>query len=126
LQWPLLGSVAWEPFAEHARKIADYAHSRGVTVGSNVQLHYKAALQRNYVLVHDETKFKEQIEEGLTRLMQVPWDDVEIAMGEFLTTDPEALLVWLNTAVAHLGNIAPSTRVAVQNHVGNYPQLYVD
>lgn len=126
LQWPLLGSVPWEPFAEHAREIAEYAHGRGVTVGAVVQMHYKAALQRNYVLVRDEAKYEEQIEEGLTRLMQVPWDDVELAMGEFLTADPEALITWLNTAVAHLAAIAPSTHVAVQNHVGNFPQLYVD
>lgn len=126
IQWPLMASVDWPQLAEHSRKIVEYAHSRGVTVGSAVQMHYKAALQRNYVLVHDETKFKEQIEEGLSRLMEVPWDEVELAMGEFLTTDPEGLLVWLNTAVEHLGKIAPNTHVAVQNHCGNYPQLFVN
>ena len=126
LQWPLMASVPWDALADHSRKIAEYAHSRGVTVGAVVQMHYKAALQRNYVLVHDEDKHQEQIEEGLTRLMQVPWDEVELAMGEFLTTDPEGLIAWLNIAVEHLAKIAPNVRVAAQNHCGNYENLYVD
>jgi hypothetical protein len=126
IQWPLMASVEWTGLADHSRKIAEYAHARGVTVGAVVQLHHKAALQRNYVLVRNDDLYKEEIEAGLTRLMEVPWDDVELAMGEFLTTDPERLLVWLNTAVEHLSKIAPKTNVAVQNHCGNYDNLYVD
>jgi hypothetical protein len=126
IQWPLMASVPWDGLADHSRKIIEYAHLRGVTVGSVVQMHYKAALQRNYVLVHDDAKWKEQIGEELTRLMQVPWDEVELALGEFLTTDPEAVLTWINRAVEHLGTIAPNTKVAVQNHCGNYDQLYVN
>ncbi|OJY30346.1 MAG: hypothetical protein BGO98_26830 [Myxococcales bacterium 68-20] len=125
LQWPLM-AAPWEPLAEHSRKIADYAHARGITIGAVVQMHHKASLQKNYVLVTDDAKHEEQIASGLTRLMQVPWDEVELAMGEFLTTDPEALIEWLDLAVAHLGKIAPNVRVAVQNHVGNYENLYVD
>lgn len=126
IQWPLMASVPWDGLADHSRKIIEYAHLRGVTVGCVVQMHHKAALQRNYVLVRDDARWKEQIAAELTRLMQVPWDEVELALGEFLTTDPEAVLTWINTAVTHLGTIAPNTRVAVQNHVGNYDQLYVD
>ena len=127
IQWPLMASVPWDVLAEHSRKIVEYAHSRGVTVGAVVQMHHKAALQKNYVLVRDDAKpAKEQLEEGLTRLMQVPWDEVELAMGEFLTTDPEGLLSWFDIAVAHLASIAPNVHVAVQNHCGNYENLYVD
>lgn len=124
LQWPLLGDVDWATFAAHAREIVSYAHARGVTVGSVVQLNAKAALQRNYVLVKDEAKFAEEIRAGLSRLMEVPWDDVELAMGEFLAASPEVLLTWLDTAVEHMETIAPKTNVAVQNHVGDFPELY--
>lgn len=127
LQWPLLGpQVPWPQFAEHARRIAAYAHGRGVTVGAVVQMHQKAALQRNYVLVTDEAQYEAQIRAGLTQLMEVPWDDVELALGEFLTADPEALLVWLEIARLHIESIAPGTNVAVQNHVGDYEHLYID
>ncbi len=127
LQWPLMASVPWDALADHSRKIVDYAHSRGVTVGAVVQMHHKAALQKNYVLVTDDARpAKEQLEAGLTRLMQVPWDEVELAMGEFLTTDPEGLVTWFDIAVEHLVTIAPNVRVAAQNHCGNYDNLYVD
>jgi len=127
LQYPLMASVPWDVLAEHSRKVAEYAHSRGVTIGAVVQMHHKAALQKNYVLVRDDAKpAKEQLEDGLTRLMQVPWDEVELAMGEFLTTDPEGLLAWFDISVEHLAKIAPHVRVAAQNHCGNYENLYVD
>jgi hypothetical protein len=126
LQWPLLGSVDWAPFAAHARRIAEYAHSRGVTVGASINLSAKGSLQRNYVLVHDDDKYAEQIAAGLTRALEVPWDDIELALGEFLAADPKRLITWLDSAVAHVAKVSPQTRVNVQNHVGNYPELYVD
>ena len=126
LQWPLLASVDWPSFAEHAKQIANYAHSRGVTVGGGVNISIKGSLQRNFVLVRDDAKYVEQIAEGLDRALAVPWDDIEISMGEFLAGDPERLVVWLDTAVAHLAKVAPTVRVNVQNHLGNYPELYVD
>jgi hypothetical protein len=125
LQWPLLGSFDWAPFAEHARQIAAYAHSRGVTVGASINLSSKGSLQNNYVLVRDETKFAENIQAGLSRALEVPWDDIELALGEFLAAKPEGVVQWLDAAVAHVAAIAPNTHVNVQNHVGNYPQLYV-
>ncbi len=126
VQWPLLGSVDWAPFAEHARQIVTYAHSRGVTVGASLNLSARGSLQRNYVLVRDDAKYAENIAEGLSRALEVPWDDIELALGEFLAADPQKVITWLDTAVAHVAKIAPQTHVNVQNHLGNYPELYVD
>ena len=126
LQWPLLGSVDWPSFAAHARQIVAHAHGRGVTVGGGVNISVRGSLQRNYVLVRDDAKYVEQIAEGLDRVLEVPWDDIEISLGEFLAGDPERLVTWLDAAVAHLEKVAPNVRVNVQNHLGNYPELYVD
>jgi hypothetical protein len=126
LQWPLLGSVEWAPFAAHARRIADYAHSRGVTVGASLNLSAKGSLQRNYVLVRSDATYAEDIATGLSRALEVRWDDIELALGEFLAADPKKLVLWLNEAVAHVAKVAPTVRVNVQNHIGNYPELYVD
>jgi hypothetical protein len=126
LQWPVLGSVDWPSFAEHARQIAAYAHSRNVRVGASLNLSLKGSLQRNYILVRDDTKFAQDIAENLSRALEVPWDDIDIALGEFLSADPERLIVWLNEAVAHAAKVAPATKINVQNHIGNYPELYVD
>ncbi len=126
LQWPIMRTVDWRTFAEHARKIADYAHARGVNVGCSLNLSAKGSLQGNYVLVTDDAQYDRQIAAGLARAMEVPWDDVEIALGEFLAADPEALVRWLDAAVAHLAATSPGTRISVQNHVGNYESLYSD
>lgn len=124
LQWPVMRTVPWEAFAPHARAIADYAHSRGVTVGCVLNLNATGSLQGNYVLVTNPNNYDAEIEAGLRRAMEVPWDEVEIALGEFLADDPEAMLQRLDSAVKHLDAIAPGTRIAVQNHVGNYENLY--
>lgn len=124
LQWTVMRTVPWETFAPHARAIADYAHSRGVNVGCSINLNATGSLQGNYVLVSDPAKYDEQIAEGLRRVMEVPWDDVEIALGEFLADDPESMLQRLDAAVKHLEVIAPGKRISVQNHVGNYENLY--
>jgi hypothetical protein len=124
LQWTVMRTVPWETFAPHARAIADYAHSRGINVGCSINLNATGSLQGNYVLVSDPAKYDEQIEQGLRRAMEVPWDDVEIALGEFLADDPEAMLQRLDSAVKHLDVIAPGKRISVQNHVGNYENLY--
>lgn len=126
LQWPLLASVAWEPFAAHARAIVEYAHARGVTVGCMVLLFEKSSLQRGLTLVKDAATFEADIAGGTARILQVPWDDVDLALGEFLAEDPERLLTWLDTAVANVKALSETTDVAVHNHVGNYPQLYSD
>jgi hypothetical protein len=126
VQWTLLGSVEWSAFAEHARQIVAYAHSRGVTVGVSLNLSSKGSFQNNYVLIRDEAKYQEQIAQRLSQALEVPWDDVELALGEFLAADPQRLIVWLDAAVAHVAKVAPAARVSVQNHIGNYPELYVD
>lgn len=124
LQWTVMRTVPWERFAPHARAIAEYAHSRGVNVGCSINLNATGSLQGNYVLVSDPAKYDQEIETGLRRIMEVPWDDVEIALGEFLADDPEAMLQRLDSAAKHLEAIAPGKRISVQNHVGNYDNLY--
>ena len=126
VQWTLLGSVDWPTFAEHARQIAAYAHSRGVTVGASLNLGARGALQNNYVLIRKDETYLQDIATNLSRALEVPWDDVEIALGEFLAADPDKLLSWLNAVVEHAAKVAPNARVSVQNHIGNYPELYVD
>jgi len=124
LQWPLLGSAPWDGFRDHARRIIEYAHSRGVTVGCMVQLFEKASLQRAFVLVQDETQLDAQLSQNGERLMQVPWDEVEFAMGEFFAEDPDVLVRMLDAATAKVLALKPDTRIGVHNHVGNYPNLY--
>ena len=90
-----------------------------------VQLWAKAALQNNYDLVTDEATWQTEMDAQLAQLMQVPWDVVEIGLGEFIATDPQSVVTWLSHATTQLATTNPGVQVNAQNHVGDYPQLWV-
>ena len=123
--WVLLGTVDFASWKPHAQAIVDYAHSRGVRVGTNVQLWGGSSLQNNYVLVHSVTDWQTQMDAGLDQLMTVTWDDIDLSLGEFISADPQSVIDWLNHAVDHVLTAQPAMRINVQNHVGNYANLYV-
>ena len=114
--------AAWQP---HAQAIVDYAHSRGVRVGAAVQVWGGSALQNNFVLVNDATSWQSQMDAQLAKLMQVGWDVVELALGEFSSTAPSSIVDWLSHATSQVVTLRPSAQVNAQNHVGDYPQLWV-
>lgn len=124
-QWTLMETVDFDAWRPHAQAIVDYAHSRGVKVGAVVQVWGGAALQNNYVLVKDQAQWQAQMDSQLDRLMTVNWDTVALALGEFVSIDPQTIIDWLSHAVDHVVTKSPSTEVDVQNHVGNFKQLYV-
>jgi hypothetical protein len=125
VQWALLSTVDFATWAPYAQSIVSYAHARGVTVGCVVQLFSGAALQNNYDLIGDTSNWQPEMNAQLAQLMQVPWDVVEIGLGEFITTQATSLITWLSAAVSQLATTNPSVQVNVQNHVGDYPQMWV-
>jgi hypothetical protein len=125
VQWPLLSTVDWASWQPHAQAILDYAHSRHVRIGAVPQVWGGSSLQNNYVLVSDATKWQAQMQAGLDELMTLPWDVVELAMGEFSSTSPQSMIDWLDFATQYLATTHPGVDVNVQNHVGNYPALWV-
>jgi hypothetical protein len=125
LQWPLLGTVDWEATKPHVQAILDYAHSRGVHVGANPELFGGSSLQNNFVLVQDPSAWQSQMDAELAKVLELPWDVVEIAMGEFVGNNAQTTIDGLNHATATLLAKRPSMQVFVQNHVGNYPNLWV-
>ena len=124
-QWVQLSTVDFATWKPYATSIIEYAHSRGVSVGSNVQMWAGSSLQNNYVLVTDEASWEEEMDAQLDQLLSLPWDTLELAMGEFTSADPQSVIDWLNHAVAHSLAVSPQIEINVQNHVGNYPDLYV-
>src|SRR5262249_18722199 len=125
-QWVLLGAthVNFDALRPHAQAIIDYAHSRNVTVRGSLQLWGGAALQNNMVLVSDPMKANAQIDAGLDQLTTIGWDAVDLQLGEFISSDPQSIIDWLNHAVDHLATTKPNILINVENHVGNYKDLY--
>ena len=125
MQWPLLSTVDWASWQPYAASILSYAHSRGVQIGAQPEVWGGAALQNNYVLVSDANDWATEMRAGLDKLLQLPWDRVVLALGEFASTDPSSVIEWLDYATEYVTSKSPTVLVDVQNHVGNYPQLWV-
>ncbi|HEX8795031.1 MAG TPA: hypothetical protein VF765_28990 [Polyangiaceae bacterium] len=129
VQWPLLSTVDWNGWKPYVTSILAYAHGRGVRVGASVEVWGGSALQNNYVLVGSTTNWQSdwqsQMDAGLAKLLEIPWDVVDLTLGEFVATDPQAVIDSLNHATEYVLAHSPSTQVNVENHVGNYPQLWV-
>jgi hypothetical protein len=124
LQWWLLKSVDWEGNKAHAKAIIDYAHARGITVWAVAQLWGGASLQGGVSLVEKEEGWQAQIEGEIDRILELPFDGIELGLGEFFAADPAKLIEWLNHATVYTGQ--KGVELGVVNHVGNYPDLYVD
>ncbi|GBD02989.1 hypothetical protein HRbin19_00260 [bacterium HR19] len=125
IQWSILKTLDFPTWFDHAKKIIEYAHARGVSVGAEIQLLGISSLQNSYVLVESESNWKEQITSKIEFLMQVPWDNIEIGFGEFLAGEPEKVVEMLNFIADYMNKNHPKTTVSVVNHVGNYPKLWV-
>ncbi len=124
-QWVELATVDFATWKPYAQSIVDYAHSRGVGVGACVQVWGGASLQNNYVLVHDQSDWQNEMDGQLDQIMSITWDTLALALGEFVNADPQTVVDWLDHAVAHVVGASPNVQVDVQNHVGNYSNLYV-
>jgi hypothetical protein len=125
VQWPLLSTVDWASWQPYALSIIQYAHSRGVSVGAVPELWAGSSLQNNFVLVSDPTQYAAQIQAGVDQLLTLPWDLIELTMGEFVSSDPQSTIDWLDYATDYILQQSPATLVNVENHVGNYPDLWV-
>ncbi len=126
IQWSLLETLDFSTWLEHARKILDYAHMRGIKVGAEIQLWGGSSLQNSYLLVKSMDNWEKQIESKIDFIMQLPWDNIEIGFGEFFSADPQGVIDMLNYIANYMGNKYPHTTISVVNHVGNYPQLWVN
>ena len=86
-QFFLLRGVDPAAWPLHARRIVEYAHSRGIRCGVEISL---AMLQQqafqSIKLLRPFPSHKKQVEQSLSWLFQVPWDFVtlESMMGEYL------------------------------------------
>jgi hypothetical protein len=127
VQWPLLATVDWNTWKPYVTSLISYAHARGVRVGASVEIWGGSSLQNNYLLVVHTNNWQAEIQSGLDQLLEVPWDIVELTMGELVAppTGPQSMIDWLDYATQYVLARSPSTLVNVENHVGNYPSLWV-
>jgi hypothetical protein len=126
VQFWLLSDIdlaAWRP---HAEAIIAHAHDRGIKVGAMVHLSSEGSLQKGYELVQDPDNWQAGMDARIDALLEVPFDLVEMGMGEFLAGDPNAVVTWLDHATAYMADKYPGKKLSVTNHIGNFPDLWVD
>jgi hypothetical protein len=124
---PLLATVDWTTWKPYAKAFMDYGHSRGVRFGAGPEVLSQSALQNNFVLISDLTRWATQLTSQIDVLMQLPWDGIRLFLGEFVSASsgPQSVIDWLDYATEYVTSKYPGVEIDVENHVGNYPQLWV-
>jgi hypothetical protein len=105
----------------HTRALIDYAHSRGVRVGLNVQLFGMSNLQAAFDL-HDQemVSVAESIDERLPLVTEeLPFDVYHLSFGEFFGENPDTFIASTNEVLRQLRVRAPQAEMHGFVHVGN-------
>jgi hypothetical protein len=137
VQWVALDNIITQPidapaWKEHTKAIIDYAHSRGVRVGLNIQLFGLSNLQQAFDLVDDlpadpippETflpggTVDQQIRARLPIITDgLPFDVYDLSFGEFFNADEAAFIESVNLVKAALDDLAPAAEMHAFIHVG--------
>jgi hypothetical protein len=126
VQWWILQAMDWQTWRPHANAIIQHAHARGVTVGVEVMMWSGSSFQGGVELIQNRSVWQQQMEAGVEDILQVPFDQLEVNLGEFTNTQPEELITWLDTTTAYIRTHHPAVAFSVVNHVGNYENLYLD
>ncbi|MBA3456534.1 MAG: hypothetical protein H0T42_25825 [Deltaproteobacteria bacterium] len=126
LQWVALDNImqpdayaAWKPFTQ---ELIEYAHSRGVTVGLNIQLFGQSNLQNSFDLSDDKTNtvpLRDELRARLPLITQdLPFDVYTLSFGEFFNSEPQRFIDSVNMTYAELMTFAPNAEMHTLIHVG--------
>jgi hypothetical protein len=124
LQWYLFEDLDAAAYGPYLDALTAHAHRRGVRLGVIAQLWGGSSLQNAFALVHTEAGWQSELEAQLDVLLDLGFDMIEIALGEFLAADPDRVVEWLDHATALAAS--RGVELSVINHVGNQPELWVD
>jgi len=131
LQWVALDNIMkpeahaeWKPFTQ---ELIAYAHSRGVTVGLNIQLFGQSNLQNSFDLSDDKTNTIPLVDELRVRLplitQDLPFDVYTLSFGEFFNSEPQRFIDSVNTTYAELQKAAPQAEMHTLIHVGDEQRI---
>lgn len=122
LQWAFIQVPDMEGALAEARYAVDRGHALGLEVGINTLLWGGglSSLQNDYALFNSsDPNWKSALDASLDWLLKVPFDRLDLGLGEFEQTSDTALVDWVNEAQQHAEAISPRTQVVWTSHVGN-------
>lgn len=132
LQWVALDDImdptrhmAWQAFT---RELIDYAHSRGVKVGLNIQLFGRSNLQNAFDLSDSDTiPLSQSLGERLPLITnELPFDVYDLSFGEFFNAEPQKFIDSTNQVAASLRTFAPAGEMHAVVHVGATQRVQYD
>lgn len=121
-------AAAWH---DHTKAIIDYAQSRGVKVGIEVEMFHGGDLQNGYDLLTDAdlaggADTHAVLEQRLGNLFgDLGFDKLTIGFGEFFGTSPDVFIQQLNNAYDALQAVRPGMEMTALVHVGNGPSQHI-
>jgi len=116
-EFELLRTVDYDKTAPYFKELVDYSHARQVDAGVVVTWVFQQ--QKAWKLLPSVViENKAALERGLDRIMQVPWDHVNLEMGgtEFTKVGDRLQVAWMNDTVAYLAAKYPHTSASVKVH----------
>lgn len=122
LQWALIKVPDMEGARTEARYAVDRGHALGIQVGINPLLWSGGLsdLQNGYALFPaSDPDWKTTLHASLDWLLQVPFDRLDVALGEFQQSSDTGLVQWIDETQAYVAQISPSTQVMWTSHVGD-------
>jgi hypothetical protein len=134
IEWAGLDNItndtaAADAWRAHTKQIVDYAHSRGVKVGIQVQLFGNSNLQQAFDLIEDGNATTDPGDEMHRRwhvlLDGIGFDTVLMSFGEFFSLDPALFIQRVDQSYQALQDVAPGTEMAALIHVGGEKNLQV-
>ncbi|MCS6797236.1 MAG: hypothetical protein NZ898_01680 [Myxococcota bacterium] len=136
VQWVALDVVQrsperYEPWAEHTRRIVEYAHRRGLRVGLVIQIFGHSNLQRAWDLVDGEPPPPDALPALVRPRLEtiVPGlqlDVISLDFGEFFAAEPETFVAAIRAVYDTLVALDPDIEVNAKLHVGNYDETRVE
>lgn len=132
LQWVGLDNImdpaqheTWQAFT---RELIDYAHSRGVRVGLNLQLFGKSNLQLAFDLSDsDSVPLAQSVSERLPLITnELPFDSYALSFGEFFGAEPQKFIDSTNEVAKQLRTFAPGAEMHAVVHVGATQRVQYD
>jgi hypothetical protein len=121
----LLQNIDFDRWLPYMETVVEYAHRWGIEVVAEVILWQGASLQNAFCLVSDRDAWESQIDERVDFILQLPFDGLLFSFGEFMASDPNTALTWMNHVVERVERDYPGVEVGAAIHVGDYEDTHI-
>ncbi|MCX7734863.1 MAG: hypothetical protein N2254_08935 [bacterium] len=107
----------YETWKDVNEKILEYSHKYGVKVGLNLQIFAQSSLQNAYLLIE---------EKDYDRILNLPFDVINLSFGEFVGEDPDTFVQEVNKAYDKIKSKKENIEITATVHVGDFEDLWLE